>query len=656
MDVPMREKLKMANDFVWPIIWCTAHPACDPSKHCQEADYRIEGPSRKHAVFKPPGEVPRAVPIDSRGIIGHTRHASVDRVTCDTNRMTYPGYFARKTIIDDSKEAPRLELAKAEAKNMENLRHPHVVLLLGTYMQADSFAILMYPAAKSNLENHLIQLSHVVRERRKEHQSSKRRDDIPSEVLDLRSKFGCLARGLQYLHDNKEVRVKHLDLKPANILIDHFGNIVIADLGSCHTYDISDPTATDSPLQQTYEYSSPEATGQGKRSHATDIFSGGCVFLEMITLVVGETLENLKAFCAGESRDTSDYTQQEIQNMRNDKPPRDFWYGDQVGRVHTWIDMLKEKVNQNQQQWVFSEEDQEKYVVALDTIRRMLSKNATLNLPLDDLDLSEEEKLNCQDFKRPSAKDVWEAFQDFSATSSRCEDCFWHEEIISGTPKDYSFVPPRGWANEATYAPTLDLSINSSRQTSSRNSTDAGGYAVTMSDRPKGSLMGDDLMLAATSTENDPFEHWLSERSPRDKIMVLDVPKSRFFLLRKAEIPSKCSTYPEIVSNSTNHHSNPAPPTLLQRAILKKRGWRDGQIFGYPDYEGNGALSSVCFTDPAIMCRPGVFFRSLAPAERYMFILPSGLPSAPKRLWSRTPDHGPASRRVQFESVDSLVS
>src|SRR6202040_2867361 len=101
--------------------------------------------------------------------------------------------------------------------------------------------------------------------------------------------FGCLSSAVRYLHTSR--KIKHKDIKPENILVDRYGSVLLADFGISKQYE--DDTLTEGTTPFTDKYAPPEVVDQDKRGLSSDIFSLGCVFLEMATVTLGESLENL---------------------------------------------------------------------------------------------------------------------------------------------------------------------------------------------------------------------------------------------------------------------------------------------------------------------------------------------------------------------------
>lgn len=100
-----------------------------------------------------------------------------------------------------------------------------------------------------------------------------------------------LLNGINYIHQNGYL---HRDIKTANILLDHFGIIKIADFGLARLYHGEAPKLEDSPpgggkyeytgLVVTRWYRPPELLlGDKKYTTAVDIWGIGCVFGELFT-------------------------------------------------------------------------------------------------------------------------------------------------------------------------------------------------------------------------------------------------------------------------------------------------------------------------------------------------------------------------------------
>lgn len=107
----------------------------------------------------------------------------------------------------------------------------------------------------------------------------------------LRSSIGCLSGAVNYLHSNK---IRHRDIKPANILV-RGKDVYLADFGiSLDWEDLSRGTTT-ADSGRTFAYSAPEVINGQKRNESSDVWSLGCVFLEISTVLKGRNVDFLRA-------------------------------------------------------------------------------------------------------------------------------------------------------------------------------------------------------------------------------------------------------------------------------------------------------------------------------------------------------------------------
>ncbi|KAL8639536.1 MAG: hypothetical protein Q9228_003439 [Teloschistes exilis] len=106
----------------------------------------------------------------------------------------------------------------------------------------------------------------------------------------LRRYFVCLSRALNYLHESD---IRHKDIKPANVLLDSSNNVVLTDFGISRRFPKKSSHLTSDRWEWTHKYASPEIMKGKKvpRDDSSDIFSLGCVFLEMATLILGRDLD-----------------------------------------------------------------------------------------------------------------------------------------------------------------------------------------------------------------------------------------------------------------------------------------------------------------------------------------------------------------------------
>ena len=154
-----------------------------------------------------------------------------------------------------------------ELETMSKLEHPHIVKLVYGCLEGGSTAILMQPVADYNLSQYLAACA-----------------SMTDEQSDIWVWFSCLTSGLQYMHENG---VRHHDIKPSNILVKD-NKVLFADFGSSSTIR-NDQSRTYHTFKFTSLYAAPEVLN-GERWMASDVFSLGCVFLEMITILLSRDL------------------------------------------------------------------------------------------------------------------------------------------------------------------------------------------------------------------------------------------------------------------------------------------------------------------------------------------------------------------------------
>jgi serine/threonine protein kinase len=110
---------------------------------------------------------------------------------------------------------------------------------------------------------------------------------------ELRTFFGCLARALEFLH---EQRVRHKDIKPSNILV-HRGTVLFTDFGLAFDFADEEVSTTVSMINgMTPRYCAPEVAEHEPRNTSSDIWSLGVVFLEMAAVLKGRTVEYIYNF------------------------------------------------------------------------------------------------------------------------------------------------------------------------------------------------------------------------------------------------------------------------------------------------------------------------------------------------------------------------
>ncbi|TGJ80492.1 hypothetical protein E0Z10_g8270 [Xylaria hypoxylon] len=174
--------------------------------------------------------------------------------------------------LQDPKLIPQIAgQIKDEMRVLEVLDHPNVVSYYGIEVHRDRVYIFMEFCSGGSLAGLL------------EH--GRIEDEQVVMVYALQ-----LLEGLAYLHES---HIAHRDIKPENILLDHHGVIKYVDFGAAKVIARQGrtlvqgvaPSEANKSMTGTPMYMSPEVITGDKPGHdgAVDIWSLGCVILEMVT-------------------------------------------------------------------------------------------------------------------------------------------------------------------------------------------------------------------------------------------------------------------------------------------------------------------------------------------------------------------------------------
>lgn len=224
----------------------------------------------QHVTFAPQDDVP----LVFLSHLGSSLTAKVDKMLC--RRIALARKMMRCT------RQWKITDALDEVYHLQNLRHAHIVQLVGTYLQGRNFSILLYPAADYHLGQFLEDTSDI-------EQSPKDLKEYRSRLAFLVSALGCLASAISSIHEHT---TKHMDIKPQNILVRRVfpdgslfcWRLYIADFGLSRSFAAQGHSQTDGPTARTPRYCAPEVFRCEQRGRAADIFSLGCVYLEIMTV------------------------------------------------------------------------------------------------------------------------------------------------------------------------------------------------------------------------------------------------------------------------------------------------------------------------------------------------------------------------------------
>ncbi|XP_021628999.1 calcium/calmodulin-regulated receptor-like kinase 1 [Manihot esculenta] len=91
------------------------------------------------------------------------------------------------------------------------------------------------------------------------------------------------AKGLQYLHEDCEPKIIHLDVKADNILLDDNFESKVSDFGLSLFFSDAASHVSRSSIRGTQIYADPLTTQLGKHSDKSDVYSFGVTLLELIS-------------------------------------------------------------------------------------------------------------------------------------------------------------------------------------------------------------------------------------------------------------------------------------------------------------------------------------------------------------------------------------
>ena len=152
-----------------------------------------------------------------------------------------------------------------EARNIAELDHPNIVPIYDVFEENGTAYYVMKYATGGSLASKVKREGHL-------------QEEVATEYI-LQ-----VASALYYIHQRK---MAHLDVKPANIMLDQYGNALLIDFGISKQYDglTGEQTSTNqvgispgfSPMEQY------EAGGVGRFSPESDIYSLGATFYCLLT-------------------------------------------------------------------------------------------------------------------------------------------------------------------------------------------------------------------------------------------------------------------------------------------------------------------------------------------------------------------------------------
>ena len=240
-----------------------------------------------HADF----DATEQLPFEQGRSLGHGLNGEVFKVSCQGVDLALKRVYQRQKLQKDQMH---------EIDILKSISHRHIVDLVGTFYQKPYLGLLIWPVATCDLAFFLETWSFLETDAvkktgqryepygdRSEHVVQFCQDRyMDKDTLDYISEDGvCYALGyltsaVAYLHRNN---IRHKDIKPSNILLVP-GRIWLTDFGSAKDFTDDLTSGSESRNRGTLRYCAPEVASYERSGRAADVFSLGCVFLEVAVL------------------------------------------------------------------------------------------------------------------------------------------------------------------------------------------------------------------------------------------------------------------------------------------------------------------------------------------------------------------------------------
>jgi len=196
----------------------------------------------------------------------------------ESNRLGEGGFGAvYKGVLPDGQEIAVKRLSQSSGQGIQELKnelvlvaklqHKNLVRLVGVCLQEHEKLLVYEYMPNRSIDTILF-------------------DPKKSNELDWGKRVKIIdgiARGLQYLHEDSQLKIIHRDLKASNVLLDSDYTPKISDFGLARLFGGDRSREITSRVVGTYGYMSPEYAMRGHYSIKSDVFSFGVLILEILT-------------------------------------------------------------------------------------------------------------------------------------------------------------------------------------------------------------------------------------------------------------------------------------------------------------------------------------------------------------------------------------
>ncbi|KAL8151962.1 hypothetical protein V2J09_021770 [Rumex salicifolius] len=238
----------------------------NPQISTQSSPHLLSGQSSPSPQITPRPDFPPDTNQWSKGkLIGRGTFGSVYAAT---NRKTGALCAMKEVELcpDDSKSIESMKQLEQEIKVLSTLKHPNIVQYYGSEIVGDRFYIYLEYVYPGSIDKYV-------------------RDHCGAMTESVVRNFTRhILSGLAYLHGTKTI---HRDIKGANLLVDGFGVVKLADFGMAKHLS---GQAADLSLKGSPYWMAPELMqavmqkdNRSDLAYAVDIWSLGCTVIEMFT-------------------------------------------------------------------------------------------------------------------------------------------------------------------------------------------------------------------------------------------------------------------------------------------------------------------------------------------------------------------------------------
>jgi serine/threonine protein kinase len=240
----------------------------------------------RHRHFAPT----EALPFEILGRLGSGGYGQVDKIKSKISFRHYALKRVRRRAAFGNNSREGMKIFINELRIVSSLKHRHFVEYIGSYTDKSYLGLVISPVADSDLASYMQRMCDRADDTSHTHDQA----TTAEMCINLKTYFGCLAAALTYLHSQS---IRHKDIKPQNILVAK-GNVLFSDFGLSRDFADDGGSTTSGLTPASPRYCAPEVAIYEARNTSSDVWSLGCVFLEMTAALHGLDVNWIKTYFA----------------------------------------------------------------------------------------------------------------------------------------------------------------------------------------------------------------------------------------------------------------------------------------------------------------------------------------------------------------------